>query len=80
MLIQIIDNTNLKHLELYTILGEYNNAGFPLSYCLLLTVAATKIGKRTKVLTTWGTALHEKYGVIPYFVHVDKDMAKIGSC
>ena len=35
MLIQIIDNTNSKHLELYTILGEYNNASFPLSYCLL---------------------------------------------
>ena len=28
------DNTNSRHLELYTILGEYDNAGFPLSYCV----------------------------------------------
>ncbi|KAJ7217434.1 hypothetical protein C8J57DRAFT_1598609, partial [Mycena rebaudengoi] len=28
-------NTNSKHLELYSVLGEYDNAGFPLSYCLL---------------------------------------------
>ena len=80
MLIHIVDNTNSKHLELYTVLGEYDNAGFPLSYCLLSTVAATEIGKRTKALTAWGTVLREKYGVIPQFVHVDKDMAEIGSC
>ncbi|KAF8226475.1 hypothetical protein L208DRAFT_1301494, partial [Tricholoma matsutake] len=35
---------------------------------------------RTKALTTWGTVLRDKYRVIPQFVHVDKDMAKIGSC
>jgi hypothetical protein len=80
MLIQIVDNTNSKHLELYTILGEYDNAGFPLSYCLLSTVAATEIGKRTKALTAWGTVLCDMYRVILQFVHVDKDMAKIGSC
>jgi hypothetical protein len=80
MLIQIVDNTNSKHLELYTVLREYDNAGFPLPYCLLSTVAATEIGKRTKALTAWGTVLHEKYRVIPQFVHVDKDMAEIGSC
>ena len=28
------DNTNSCHLELYTVLGKYNNVGFPLSYCL----------------------------------------------
>lgn len=80
MLIQIADNTNSKHLELYTVLGEYDNTGFPLSYCLLSTVAATEIGKRTKALTAWVTVLRDKYGVIPQFVHVDKDMAEIGSC
>lgn len=75
----MVDNTNSRHLELYTVLGEYDNAGFPLSYCLLSTVAATEIGKRTKALTAWGTALREKYGIIPQIVHVDKDMAEIGS-
>ena len=80
MLIQIVDNTNLKHLELYTILREYDNASFPLSYCLLSTMATTELGKRTKALTAWGTALREKYRVIPQFVHIDKDMAEIVSC
>ncbi|KAJ7456296.1 hypothetical protein B0H11DRAFT_2160964 [Mycena galericulata] len=52
-------NTNSKHLELYTVLGEHDNAGFPLSY-------------------SWAEQLRDKYGVIPHFVHVDKDMAEIG--
>lgn len=78
--IKIIDNTNSKHLELYTVLGEYDNTEFPLSYCLLSTVAATEISKRTKALTAWVTTLCNKYGVIPQFVHVDKDMAEIRSC
>ena len=38
-------NTNLKHLELYSILGEYDNAGFPLAYCLQSTLNAKQIGK-----------------------------------
>jgi hypothetical protein len=73
-----IDNTNSKHLELYSILGEYDNAGFPLSYCLLSTANAVEIGKRTRALQAWAQALRDKYGVIPVFVHVDKDMAEIG--
>ncbi|KAG0693922.1 hypothetical protein DFH29DRAFT_815867 [Suillus ampliporus] len=43
-------NTNAKHLELYSVLGEFDNAGFPLSYCLLLTATAIEIGKRTTAL------------------------------
>ena len=77
--IKIIDNTNSKHLGLYTVLGEYDNTEFPLSYCLLSTVAATEISKRTKPLTAWVTTLCNKYGVISQFVHVDKDMAEFGS-
>ena len=37
-----IDNTDSHHLELYTILREYNNTGFPLSYCLLTTAMSIK--------------------------------------
>jgi hypothetical protein len=72
------DNTNQKHLELYSILGEYDNSGFPPAYCLLSTAESLEIGKRTKALTAWATALRDKYGIYPVFVHVDKDMAEIG--
>jgi len=58
-------------------MGEYDNAGFPLSYCLLSTATAIEIGKRTKALTAWATCLRDKYGVSPVFAHVDKDMAEI---
>lgn len=74
----ITDNTNLKRLELYSIMGEHDNAGFPLSYCLLSTATAVEIGKRTKALTAWADCLRDTYGVIPVFAHVDKDMAEIG--
>lgn len=59
-------------------MGEYDNAGFPLSYCLLSTAAALDIGKRTKALNAWGEWLRDKYGVNPRFAHTDKDMAEIG--
>jgi hypothetical protein len=71
------DNTNLKHLELYSIMGEYNNAGFPLSYCLLSMALAVGIGKCTGALTAWVNCLCNTYGVIPVFVHVNKDMVEI---
>lgn len=51
------DNTNQKHLELYSILGEYDNAGFPLAYCLLSTAESLEINKRTMALIAWATAL-----------------------
>jgi len=65
-------------LELYSIMGEYDNAGFPLSYCLLSTASAIEIGKRTKALTAWANRLRDDYGIMPIFAHVDKDMAEIG--
>ena len=72
------DNTNQKHLELYSILGEYDNAGFPLAYCLLSTAESLEINKRTTALIAWATALRDKYGVYPVFMHINKDMAEIG--
>jgi hypothetical protein len=69
---------NSKHLELYSIVGEYNNAGFPLSYCLLSTAAAVDIHKYTKALTAWANCLHVTYGINPVFTHVNKDMVEIG--
>jgi hypothetical protein len=72
------DNTNSKNLELYSVMGEYDNAGFPLSYCLLSTATALPIGKRTRALKAWGKCLRDKYGIIPKFAHTDKDMAEIG--
>ncbi|KIK05393.1 hypothetical protein K443DRAFT_3879 [Laccaria amethystina LaAM-08-1] len=70
-------NTNSRHLELYSVMAEHDNAGFPLSYCLLSTATAIDLGKRTKALMSWTRCLKDKYGVNPKFVHVDKDMAEI---
>ena len=78
MLILTIDNTNSKHLELFTVLGEYDNAGFPISYCLILTVNASDAGKKMKALIAWESVLCSKYGIIPQFIHVNK--VEIGSC
>jgi hypothetical protein len=75
-----IDNTNSRHLELFTVLGEYDNAGFPLLYCLISTVNATDIRKKMKALAAWESVLRSKYSIIPQFIHVDKDMAEISSC
>ncbi len=71
-------NTNSSHLELYSVLGEYDNTGFPLTYCLLTTAQAIGLGKRKRALTAWGKVLRDRYGIIPRFSHVDKDMAEIG--
>lgn len=59
-------------------MGEYDNAGFPLAYCLLSTATTINQGKRTKALTAWACCLRDKYGVDPVFIHTDKDMAEIG--
>lgn len=73
----VIDNTNSKHLELYSVMAKYDNAGFPLSYCLLSTASAIDQGKRTKALAAWAVCLKAAYDINPIFVHVDKDMAEI---
>ena len=72
------DSTNSKNLELYSVMAEHDNAGFPLSYCLLSTATALHIHKRRNALNAWAKHLREKYGVIPKFAHTDKDMAEIG--
>ena len=54
------DNTNSRHLELYTILGEYDNAGFPLSYCLLTMASSVEDGKCTKALHAWAAILRNE--------------------
>lgn len=59
-------------------MGEYDNAGFPLTYCLLSTAEALEIGKRKRALNTWASVLRDKYGIIPVFAHSNKDMAEIG--
>lgn len=75
---QFTVNTNSKHLELYSMMAEHDNTGLPLSYCVLSTASSMDAGKRTKALATWATCLRDKYGIIPVFAHVDKDMAEIG--
>jgi hypothetical protein len=45
MFIKPTHNTNSKNLELHSVMGEYDNAGFPLSYCLLSTATALLVGK-----------------------------------
>lgn len=69
---------NAKHLELYSVMAEHDGAGFPLSYCLISTAASMDQGKRTKALAAWAKCIHDRYGVNPVFMHVDKDMAEIG--
>ncbi|KAJ7491613.1 hypothetical protein B0H11DRAFT_1911879 [Mycena galericulata] len=39
---------------------------------------ADDLGKRKRALEAWARELRDKYGVIPVFVHLDKDMAEIG--
>ncbi|KAH9038211.1 hypothetical protein EDB85DRAFT_2072802 [Lactarius pseudohatsudake] len=52
-------NTNSRHLELYTVLGEYDNTGFPLSYCLLTTASSIEEGKHLKARRTWADVKHQ---------------------
>ncbi len=59
-------------------MGELDNAGFPLSYCLLSTATAIDQGKRTKALVAWAQCVHDKYSLNPVFIDTDKDMAEIG--
>jgi hypothetical protein len=69
---------NAKNLELYSVMGEHDNAGFPLSYCMLSTATSIEIGKRKTALNRWVTALRDTYRITPRFAHTDKDMGEIG--
>ncbi|EIN06505.1 hypothetical protein PUNSTDRAFT_90128 [Punctularia strigosozonata HHB-11173 SS5] len=70
-------NTNAKDLELYSVLGEVDGAGFPMAYCLLSTATAISNGKRKRALSEFLRALRDRYSVNPQFVHTDKDIAEI---
>ena len=74
----LIDNTNSKNIKLYSVMAEQDGSGFPLSYCLVSTTTSVEIGKCTKALLAWAQCLCDAYGIIPVFVHVDKDMGEIG--
>jgi len=76
---QNIDNSSSKLLEFYSIMGVYNNAGFPLTYCFLSTATAIDVGKRKKAIAARSRCLCDKHSVSPVFIHSDKDMGKIGA-
>ena len=78
-LIIFLDDTNSSHLELYTVLVENDNSGFPVSYCFLSTAASTCPDKRKQSLHLWFSELRDQYKLNPKFMHVDKDMAEIGA-
>ncbi|KAJ6587914.1 hypothetical protein B0H19DRAFT_1057210 [Mycena capillaripes] len=71
------DADNTKHLELDSIMGEHDGAGFPLSYLLLSTASSIDQGKWTQALTAWAKCVRDTYGIIAKFRTVDKDMAGI---
>ena len=58
-------------------MAEYDNAGFPISYCLLSTATSKEQGKQRKALAGWAMCIKEACGIDPTFMHVDKDMAEI---
>lgn len=79
LLMREIDNTNSKDLELYSIMAEHDNAGFPMTYCLLSTATAIDLGKRKLAIAAWARCLRDMYSVKPLFIHTDKDMGEIGA-
>ena len=54
-------------------MAEHDNAGFPISYCLLSTATSIEQGKWRKALAGWATCIKEAYGIDPTFMHIDKD-------
>lgn len=60
-------------------MGEYDNAGFPMSYCLLSTATAINLGKWKQAIAAWLQCLRDTYGVYPLFIHSNKDMGEIGA-
>jgi hypothetical protein len=61
------------------VLGELDNAGFPLAYCLLSTATSISSQKRTAALTAFLQQVRTTYDVVPIFTHVDKDFAEISA-
>ena len=80
VLTTVPDNTNQADYELYAVIGEYDNAGYPLAYCLLTTATAISDQKRTKSLVAFLSQVKVAYKLNPSFVHTDKDIAEIKAC
>lgn len=74
-----VDNTNEANLELYSMVGEIDNAGYPVAYCLLSTATSISLGKRTAALSAFLQRIKVTYKVNPSFTHVDKDFAEIAA-
>ena len=66
-------------MELYSVIGEIDNAGYPIAYCLLSTATAITLGKQTKALSAFLLHVKTVYKVNPSFCHVDKDFAEIAA-
>jgi hypothetical protein len=64
----------LRKERIISIMGEYDNAGFPLTYCFLSTATAIDAGKRKKAIAAWSRYLRDKYSVNPVFIHSEKDI------
>jgi len=73
----LLVNTNQGELELYAVIGEYDNRGFPLAYCLVSTATSVADGKRKLALTSFLSNLRDTYQLHPHFVHTDKDIVEI---
>ena len=76
----LIDNTNQAEFELYAVIGEHDNAGYPIAYCLLTTAMAIADSKRKLALASFLKHVRNTYQVHPTFTHTDKDPAEIGAC
>lgn len=63
-------------MELYAVMGEHDNSGIPLAYCLLTTTTSICPGKWKIALQSFFQQLQDKYAVNPHFVHSDKDIAE----
>jgi hypothetical protein len=59
-------------------MGEFDNAGFPITYCLLSTANSIHIAKRASALSIWLREVRSRYQLENIkFVHCDKDMTEI---
>ena len=70
-------NTNQGELELYAVIGEQDNRGFPLAYCLVSTASSVADSKHQIALTAFLSNLRNAYDLQPHFIHTNKDIAEI---
>jgi hypothetical protein len=72
-------DTNRAELELYALVADVENFGVPIAYLLLSTKNSVEEKKRMKALTSFLDTVHQKYGIVPDFVHTDNNPAEIGA-